>query len=104
MTRPITLRRLKNEVRRLDPEVKEGTSTHSAYLALLASAVVGPDIKRVAKLCKLRRDTVALFSKRLRRSRVWVGSRVACAWFEEGGGLELALDVNVALGFLERAP
>jgi hypothetical protein len=81
-----------------DPEYLE------AALILFGSAIVGPNIVRVAKWAEMPRKKVAEYSKRLRKSGIWDGHKLSVDWLdEEEGGMAFLLDVMVALGMIERS-
>lgn len=101
----ITLEDLKEEIRRIDPDLAEDDDGYNAVLVLLASLAVGPEIKRIAKFTGLRRDLVAWYSRNLRASGVWKRGKIYADWFdEENGGVALLLDASVAQGYVKRVP
>lgn len=94
---------IKREAKRVTGE----TSMESQVL--LASAVVGPNLKRISKFLGINRRKsgghLSVISQNLRKSRIWHGGKVAGGgWFEKDGGLEFVLDCAVAHGFIERKP
>ena len=100
----ITLSYLEQQVRRLDPSLTRDDRAFETALILLASAVEGPSIERIAYLTNIPRSRVAERGRRLRKNRVWSGNRVVANWFDkESGGIAFWLDVLVADGFMARA-
>jgi hypothetical protein len=100
-----SLKRLHREIHKLDPKVEPGSDTFNAAVVTLASAIVGPNIRRLAKLTKLPLAYVTTIGRRLRENGIWMGSKVACDWNDkESGAIEFWLDVCVAQGLLERKP
>lgn len=83
----------------------ENSDEFKVAMILLASINVGPDEKKIRKLLGYPEDFVATVGKRMRRSGTWTkGGKVAANWADpERGGIAFALDVNVGLGFMERA-
>ncbi len=71
---------LKRRVRRLQPDLSVESERFKTYLILLASTVVGPNIKRIASLTGLTRDTVAKRARNLRDNGVWVGQSIPADW------------------------
>jgi len=100
----ITLEFLKKEIRRLDSNVEEGSDDFKTALVLLASLVVGPNIKKIAHFVKLPRSYVGKISKRMRENKIWKGTETYCDnWFKKKEGVvAFWLDVCVALGHMKR--
>lgn len=74
--------------------------------ALLASAIVGPNVRAICHFLGLRRDetAVAMAGRRLRANGIWKGSRIYhSGWFNKDGGMAFCLDVCVAQGLMERS-
>ena len=70
---------------------------------LLASAIVGPCVRRIATFLRMPLSQAQDFGRLARRGRIWQGARVAGAeWFEKDGGIALCLDTAVVLGLLQR--
>lgn len=102
--RVLTKREVAQIERALDePCGKEESQARDAGRVLLVSAIVGGSAKKVADALGWPLDRADQFTERLTASGVWVGGKVAADWFDpEDGGIAFALDVNVALGFLQR--
>jgi hypothetical protein len=98
----LTIGKVKRLVLKSDPGLKQDDPGFRAAVVLLSSAHVGPNIRRLVVFTGFTAGEIAGFSKNLRKSKVWRGSKVRADWFGENGGIALALDVNVALGYLER--
>jgi hypothetical protein len=71
---------IKRKVRRLEPGLTETHERFKTYLVMLASTVVGPNIKRIATYTGLTRDDVAKRSRNLRTNQVWQGASVPTDW------------------------
>ena len=97
----ITLKYLKKEVKRLTGNDSNLLEFNTA-LILMASIVVGPNVKRLAKFCGLQRSFIYPISKRLRQNRVWVKHKVGNNWFDKDGWISFNCDVCVALGWFRR--
>lgn len=102
MTR-VSSAKIKREVMKWDPGLSPDEADFRAAVVLLSSAQIGPNIRRLAKFTGYRPDEIADFSRNLRKSQIWKGGRVYAGWFGEGGGIALACDINVALGYIERS-
>lgn len=95
------IRRLDSSYKTVEPKDDEGFKT---ALILLASIVVGPNIKRLATYTGLSRWDVSKRSRNLRHNRVWVRGRVHGDWFDKKhGGVAFWADVCVADGLMNRA-
>lgn len=70
---------------------------------LLASAIVGAFPEKVANAFGWEVSRVIPYAKRLRKSGIWRNGKVYADWDGEDGGIGFCCDVNVALGFMERA-
>ena len=98
------LARLHAAVRESDPNINPDDEPYKAAVVLLASANVGPNDRKIAKLTKYPLALVQEFGDRLRQSRVWKDGKVWCEWDDpESGGVAFWLDVSIAVGWLKRA-
>lgn len=97
------LARIKKEITRLDPNLKEGEHGYITYLILLSSIVVGPNIKKIAKFAHIPRESVRERSVNLRQNGVWKQGKVYAEWFEKDGGIAFVCDSMVADGLLKRS-
>lgn len=75
----------------------------TAVALLIASEIVGPNVKKCSKLLGVSRSNVAVLAKRLRENKVWDGRYVHHNWGGNHGGASLLLDGLVAMGLLERS-
>ena len=98
----MTLKRLKEEVDHLDPNMEKESETYRAYVVLLASAFVGPDVDKLVKFTKYDRAEIKTMAGRLKKSKVWKNGKVYADWRGKDSGIALAMDVGVALGLIER--
>lgn len=100
-----TLNTIVNTVKETYPSIRPETERFATYVILLASAVVGPNIKRVAKFTGLTRDEVSQRAYFLRSNGIWNGNRVYANWdHPTDGPRELKFDVAAAEGNLRRRP
>lgn len=97
-----TLDRIKKEVIRLDKTIDPNSEAFKTAVILLSSAVVGPNVKKIAKFSKLPRPLISEKAKNLRKGGVWVKDKLAVEWFDENGGIAFWADCLVADGLLER--
>ena len=63
-------------IREKYPSLKPDSNRFKSYVILLASALVGPNIKRVAKLTGIPRKDVAARANNLRANGIWHGKQV----------------------------
>lgn len=79
--------------------------TNRPLIILLASIVVGPNIKRISKLTRIPRAEISWRANNLRKNRIWVGGKIHSDYFEKKGlgTINLLLDANVSQGYLERS-
>ena len=100
----INLEYLKEEIKGLDPNLKEDDIAYSHALLLLASLVVGTSVKKIAGFTNLDFGLVKDAVKLLRKNGVFVGRKVHADWFDEKyGATAFWLDVCIADGLVERA-
>lgn len=74
-------------------------SDHPGAAVVAAAAVVGPNVRRIAKFTGLPRSVVAKCGRNLRSSGLWQNNKIDRGWIEDG--LELSLQGLVAEGLLE---
>lgn len=98
----MTATKIKHEVMKWDPGLSPDDPGFRAAVVLLSSAHVGPNIRRLSKFTGYRSGEIAEFGRRLRKSGIWTGSKVYAGWFGEDGGIAMACDINIALGYIER--
>jgi hypothetical protein len=98
----LTATKIKREIMKWDPGLSPDEPEFRAAVVLMSSAHVGPNIRRLAKFTGYRSKEIAGFSRNLRKSQIWNGGRVQAGWFGEDGGIALACDINVALGYIVR--
>ncbi len=91
------------EVRRLDPQVN-GRAL-KAGVVLLAALQEGTRPERLIAFTAYPRKTVSDFVTRLRKNGVFTDDgHIRANWFGADGGIGFWMDVNVALGFMQRGP
>lgn len=98
----ITATKIKKEIMKWDPGLSPDEEGFRAAVVLVSSAHVGPNIRRLVKFTGYSYGQIAKFGHNLRKSKIWRGGRVEAGWSGEDGGIALACDINVALGFIER--
>jgi hypothetical protein len=98
----VTLAELKKAAHEIDPALSEDDEDFKIMMILLASAVVGPYSKAVARFCGYTEWFVRKYAGNLRRNKIWYGKKIRCDWFDEHGALALLLDVGVAKGWFEK--
>lgn len=103
MTNEKKLAQIKRAILKDDPNLALDSDTFKSLTVLVASALVGPNIKRILKLTHIPRAFIAPRSARLRKNGIWVGARVHANW-ENDGYLGLCLDSLVADGYIEAVP
>ncbi len=80
-----------------------GTEAGDMALALLASAVVGPNVRRITEFTGLPSDLVAEVGRRARKHGIWSGGRLDVEWADpEAGAIAFCTDALVIEGLLER--
>ncbi len=100
----VTLRQIKNQIRRVDPTMDPTDDGYDVAIIMLAALVVGSNIRRVARFTGLTYRKVTTIGRRLRENGIWRGGRTVCEWGDkENGGWSFLLEVNVGLGYMERA-
>lgn len=98
----LTLRQIKNAVKKMDDTVTPDDEAYQAAVIMLAALQVGANIRRVAQFTGYPIREVARIGQCLRKNGIWVGSKTKCEWFEKDGGIAFWMDVSVALGYMER--
>lgn len=101
MKKKLTLKDLKHEVRRLEPDITE--EQMKTPLILLAGIVVGANQRRISNFTGIPISYIRPRGKRLRKNGIWVGKKTACEWFDEAGSIGFFCDILVAEGLVERA-
>lgn len=103
MKKTLTLRQVKNEIKRLDPEVNIGEPVYNIQLIMLSALVTGANADKVAKFTKLPRWEVRKFAKKLTQNGIWKNGKTYCGWTDkENGGIAFLLDSMVIMGLLQR--
>ena len=100
----VTLTQLKQELHKMDPDLLEDDEAFQAAIILLAGLSQPHTIKALQTFTGYRQSFVARAVGNLKRNDVFTrDGRIAASWFEEDGALSFWLDVNIALGFIQRA-
>lgn len=101
----ITLKRIKNEVKKIDPTIEDDSEYFMTSVILLSSLSIGPNIDKLKKFTGYPKKEIQKISKEARRNKIWVGSKVdGNEWINgEHGGLSFILDTMVVRGLLERS-
>ena len=101
--KPWTLRRIKNEIRRLDPKLDETNEAYDVAVILLSAIVVGSNIRRIARFSGLTYRAVTEIGRRLRTNGIWRGAKTRCNWADkENGHIEFWCDVCVGQGYMSK--
>jgi hypothetical protein len=72
-----------SRLHRLDASLQQGSPTHDAALVLLAGAVIGHNIDRLARFAGLQRELVARSVRRLVDNGVWQDGNAVCRWLDD---------------------
>lgn len=98
-----TRKQIREWVLELDTKLDGDCVEFDAGCVVLAAAFHGPNADRCAKLLQLSRAQVREWGKNLAANGVWKNGRVYADWDDEKtGGIAFWLDVNIALGYIER--
>lgn len=101
----MTLNKIKNIIKSLDPEIKENDEAYKCALVLLACVEKPHRIKDIVEFTNVEKQLVAKYLRNFRANKLITGTgRINHGgWFdEETGGLAFYCDVNVGLGYLQR--
>jgi|SRR5882724_6174480 len=98
----LTCAKIKRELLKIDPSLTADDSGFRAQVIMVSSLQVGPNIRKLAAFTKYPISEITKISRNLRKNQVWRGSKVHAAWFEKDGGIALACDTCVALGWIKR--
>jgi len=92
-----------DEVKRLDPKIKEKDEAFFIATILLSSLQVGANAKEIAEFLKVPIKRIKPYERRLRQSKIWVKGQVGCDWFDKKTGtISFWCDVGVAQGYIKR--
>ena len=101
MSKPMTLRRVKNIVRRIDPELAD--DGFDIATLMVAALFVGPNQRRLYAFTGLPKDLIADVAGRLRTNGIWVGGKIHCSWADDGATTtDFILDLLVGQGLLAK--
>jgi len=91
-------------VKELDESLSGEDAAYRVGVILLAATEVGQSPKALSEFTGYPRDEIKGYSKHLRENNIWNRGRTYHAGWddEETGGIAFWLDVNVALGYVER--
>lgn len=101
----VSLRRVRREVRKLDPKLDRADDAYRAAVVMLFAFANGEHrLRKLADATAMPYRDVATWFTRLRANRVLRrDGRWAIEWFDEDtGGIAFWLDVNIALGLMQR--
>lgn len=108
-TKEVTPENIHESLKEVDPDLVEDNETGKAAKVLFAAALVGADIKRVAKSSGLSRRDVSRIVERLRKNGIWKNGRIYhSGWFDDtsedgAGNVAFFLDVMCGAGLIERS-
>ena len=99
----MTLKEIRAEIRKIDPAVKPQSDEFRVYTLLLAALEVGAYPAAVAKFTGIDKIFVLRVGRRLRESGIWKNGKTHADWWnKKSGGIALAADCAVGLGFIRR--
>jgi hypothetical protein len=102
---PMSLKRIKAEVRRMDPKLDPESSAFRAAVVLLSALYVGANERNVAEFTGYDRKEIRRWARNLRAAGVWCRGHTASEWdHPEHGGIAFWMDTAVAEGLLKRSP
>ena len=88
----------------MDPSLQESDDGWKAAAVMLAALTVGHNQRKLREATGVDTSLVAKFSYNLKKAGVWKGRKTFANWADpENGAVSFWCDVNVALGFLQRA-
>jgi len=94
--------KIRQEVKKLDPMLKEDDETFKIAEVLLSSLIVGPDVKKIGKFLDIKITPIRKWERRLRANKIWVGQEVHCDWFnKKSGSISFWMAVLCAQGFIK---
>jgi len=97
------LKDFEKEVQRLDPKTAPEEPAFKTGVLLLSALQVGPNVDRLAKFTGYSKTFIRERAKRCRENGIFIGSKVACEWFDkECGGVAFWMDVLVAEGLMAK--
>lgn len=104
MAKQWTLKQVKAEVKKLDPQLSENDTSFTTAVILISGLVIGANADKVARFTGYRRSEVRDRATRLRENGVWQRGKTCCEWFEkETGGIAFWMDVMVADGLMAKS-
>lgn len=90
------------EVKRLDPKLKQDDEGFLIATILLSGLVVGANSEAISKFLGISLDKVEKYEKNLVKNKIWVKGKTQCEWFDKDGTIALWMDVAVAQGYMEK--
>ena len=101
----MTIRQIRNEIKRLDPQLKQDDTSFVTAVIMLSAIEVGADAERIAKFSGVGLGQVMEREHRLRKNKVWVGEKTHHSGWDdkESGGIAFWMDVCIADGLLVRS-
>lgn len=96
--------KVKKIIRQLDPQLAEHDDAFKVAVILIFAARYGQHMDEIYKHLPYTNDFINQVVLRLKENKIFVDGKIQCNWFDEqGGAMEFWMDVNVGLGFMERA-
>lgn len=99
----LTKKQIKEQIKAIDPNLKESEDSFKVAKILLAGTGGVRCTIKLSKFTGVEPEFVKQVKHRLKKEGVWRGKTTFCQWFEKDGGIAFLCDINVGLGFLERA-
>lgn len=101
----MTLNKIKNIIKSLDPKIKESDEGYKCAIVLLACTETPHRIKDIVEFTKIEKPLVEKYMRNFRANKLITSSGKInhSGWFdEETGALAFYCDVNIGLGYLQR--
>lgn len=104
VTISVTIEQIREDIRQMDDGLEEDSDGFKVAVIVLSSAIIGPNIKRLARFTGYGRDFCSEISRHCREGGLWRGGRVYhSGWDDEKtGGIAFWLDCALAQGYIER--
>jgi hypothetical protein len=101
----ITIERVRREVARMDPALKPSDEAFGAAVVCLSAAAIGSTkVTDIARFVGCEPGEIADWVRNLKASGVFrPNGKIAANWFDDGGAMDFWCDVNIALGYMQRA-
>jgi hypothetical protein len=104
-TKEVTIERVRREVQRMDSQLTPEDDAFKAAVVCLSAAATGQTtVTELARFTGYQNGEIAEWVRNLKANGVFLKRGVIAAdWFGKDGGIAFWMDVNVALGLMQRA-